>query len=150
MNAGGVIFGSLEIHESLKNQLKEKEAKITKFNQKLLNNRKSQHLGCESEIQSLKSQLIALQQNPIPQEVLLTLNDTELRVEQLEKEVQQVKKQLVDVQFELTYMKYVLEKKEKEINDKRRNNVDMLKKYIDDKATLKTSLQNYEYKVKEI
>ena len=59
MNVVEFTFGSS--NQTLKKQLKEKEAKIIELNQKLLENRKAQHLGCDSEIQNLKSQIIALQ-----------------------------------------------------------------------------------------
>ena len=60
MNFGGDAFSSSTINESLKNNLVERETEIKVLNQKKLENKKVQHLGCENEIQELKSQIYTL------------------------------------------------------------------------------------------
>jgi len=59
MNVGGDIFGSSRTHESLKKKLVEKDVNIIEIKHKLLETRKEQHLGCDNEIEKLKSQIVA-------------------------------------------------------------------------------------------
>ena len=54
----GFTFGSSD--PTLKKKIEEKEAKIRDIHQKLLERGKAVHLGCDSEIQDLKSQIKAL------------------------------------------------------------------------------------------
>ena len=61
MNVWGDDFSSSTTHESLKKKLAKREAKIRELNQKDLENKKVQHLGCENEIKELKSQIVTLQ-----------------------------------------------------------------------------------------
>ena len=61
-------FGSSD--PTLKKKIKEKEAEIKDLHQKLLEKGKALHLGCDSEIQYLKSQIKALQNKPMVEAIL--------------------------------------------------------------------------------
>ena len=56
-------FGSP--YPTLKKKIKDKEAKIRYLHQKLLETGKALHLGCDSKIQDLKSQIKSLQNMPM-------------------------------------------------------------------------------------
>ena len=73
---------------TLKKKIEEKEAEIRDLHQKLLEKGKTLHLGCDSEIQDLKSQIKSLQNKPVAKEFLYTLSDIDLRAQELDKEVQ--------------------------------------------------------------
>ena len=81
MNARGDVFSSSTIHESLKNKLSKRDVETKVLNQKILENKKVQHFGCENETRELKCQIVSLQWNPIPQVVTLlyTSNDIDSR-----------------------------------------------------------------------
>jgi len=149
MNVVEFTFGSSD--QTLKKQIEEKEANIADLNQKLLENRKVQHLGCESEIQNLKSQIKALQEKPIPkaESILYTPGDTDLRAQEIENEVKQFRRKLAEVQSELNLTKDDLKRKENEHSKKYQNNIQMLKKCLDEKDRLQTKLINFANKVKE-
>ena len=72
----------------LKKKIEEKEAEIRDIHQKLLEKGKELHLGCDSEIKYLKSQIKALQKKPMAEEILYTPSDIDLKEQELEKEVQ--------------------------------------------------------------
>lgn len=130
------VFGVASIHdESLKKKLEVKEAEVTKLKQKVFENKKVQHLGCNSEIQNLKSQIANLQEKSrvIPVATLYTPHSVELRANQQEKEIEQLRKKMNQANFDLKNTKNVLEQKEKEYMVKYKKNVDMLKKHIDEK-----------------
>ena len=55
INAVEFTFGSLD--PTLKKKIEEKEAEIRDLHQKLLDKGKALHMGCDSDIQDLKSQL---------------------------------------------------------------------------------------------
>ena len=79
-------FGSSD--PTLKKKIEKKEAEIKDLHQKLLEKGKSLHLGCDSEIQDLKSQIKSLQEKPVAEAILYTPSDTDLREQELKKEVQ--------------------------------------------------------------
>ena len=86
VNVGGDIFSASSIHESMKKNLSEKESIITKLRHNLLENKKQHYLGCNSEIEKLKSQISSLQYKSILQLVslLYTPNENYLRAQQFE------------------------------------------------------------------
>ena len=86
MNAGANLFAWSPINETLKKKLAEREDEIKDLRLKLLDNQESQHLGCKSEIEDLKSQIATLQKNNIlrPVAILYTPDNTELRAKELE------------------------------------------------------------------
>ena len=88
INVVEFTFGSSD--PTLKKKIEEKEVEIRDLHQKLLEKGKALHLGCDSEIQNLKSQIKALQEKPIPEakSILYTPGDTYLRAQELDKEVQ--------------------------------------------------------------
>ena len=55
INVVEFTFGSLD--PTLKKKIEEKEAKIRDLHQKLLEKGKALHLGCDGEIQDLRSQI---------------------------------------------------------------------------------------------
>ena len=78
-----------------------------------------------------------------------TPSDSDLRAQELEKEVQQVKRKLTTIQSELKWTKDDLKRKEDEHSKKKNNNVDMLKKCLEEKDRLHTKVINLANKVKE-
>ena len=62
-------FGSLD--PTLKRKIEEKEAGIRDLHQKLLEKVKALHLGCDSEIQDLKSKIKALQNKLVEEAIFL-------------------------------------------------------------------------------
>ena len=60
MNVERDVFSSSIIHVSLMKRLAEREEEIRELNQKKMESKKVQHLGCENEIQELKSQIFTL------------------------------------------------------------------------------------------
>ena len=65
MNAGGDVSVWSTISETLKNKVAEREDEIKEIRLKIPEDRESQHLGCKSEIEDLKSQIATLQKNNI-------------------------------------------------------------------------------------
>ena len=86
INVVEFTFGSSD--PTLKKKIEEKEAEIRDLHQKLLEKGKALHLGCDSEIQDLKSQIKALQNKPMAEAILYTPSDSDLRAQELKKEVQ--------------------------------------------------------------
>ena len=82
-----VEFTFVSSDPTLKKNIEEKEDKIRDLHQKLLEKEKMLHLGCDSEIQDLKSQMKALQYKPMAEGILYTPSDSDLRAQELEKEV---------------------------------------------------------------
>ena len=140
-------FGSSD--PTLKNMIEEKEAKIRDLHQKILEKGKALHLGCDSEIQDLKSQIKALQNKPVAEAILYTPSDSDLRAQELEKEVQQVKRKLSAVQYDLKWTDDDLKIKEDEHSNQKNNNVEMLKKFLEEKERLHRKVINLANKVKE-
>ena len=114
-----------------------------------MDNGKALHLGCDSEIKYLKSQFRSLQEKHVVEAILYTPSDTDLRAQELEKEAQQVKRKLTAVQYELKWMKDDLKKKEYEHSKQHNNNVETLKKCLEEKDRLHTKVINLANKVKE-
>ena len=82
------------------NKLAERDNKIKELRLKILEDRESQHLGCKSEIEDLKSQIATLQKNNILQLVAIvyTPDNTKLRAKELEIKTEQLRKKLTQVQ----------------------------------------------------
>ena len=115
MNVGGDIFSSSSIHESMKKKLDDQESIIIELRQCLFENRQAQHLGCNSEIEKLKSQIVSKKQKSILQSVslLYTLDKNYLREQQFEQEVQNLRIKLVELKSDLQSTKNVVQQKEK-------------------------------------
>ena len=77
INVVEFTFGSS--NPTLKKKIEEKEAKIRDLHQKLLEKGKALHLGCDSEIQYLKSQIKALQNKLVAEAIFYTPSDSDLR-----------------------------------------------------------------------
>jgi hypothetical protein len=56
------LYAPSPMVESLKMAIVERDAKIKELNNELLQNQKAHHLGCDMDIQMLKSQIVDLQQ----------------------------------------------------------------------------------------
>jgi hypothetical protein len=102
------LYAPSPMMESLKEKIVEREENIKEINNELLQNRKAQHLGCDIEIQNLKSQIVDLQQKlhsttvieAVP--ILSTTSEKQyLREQQLENEVVKLRGQLVEVRSQL-------------------------------------------------
>ena len=63
MNAGADLSTWSTIKETLTNKLAERDDEIKELILKILEDRESQHLGCKSEIEDLKSKIATLQKN---------------------------------------------------------------------------------------
>ena len=59
----GDLYGSSLLHKEMKETMAEKDAKIRELESKLLEGRKFQHLGCDMEIQTLKSTIADLEKD---------------------------------------------------------------------------------------
>ena len=57
----GDLYGSSPLHKEMKEKMARKDAKIRELGSKLLEGRQVQHLGCDMEIQTLKSTIAYLQ-----------------------------------------------------------------------------------------
>ena len=110
---------------------------------------KALHLGCDSEIQDLKYQIKALQNKPVAEAILYTPSNSDLRAQELEKEVQYVKRKLSAIQSDLKWTDDDLKRKEDEHSNQKNNNVEMLKKFLEEKSRLHTNVINLANKVKE-
>ena len=69
INVVEFTFGSSD--PTTNKKIEEKEVEIRHLHQKLLEKGKSLHLGCDSEIQDLKSQIKALQKKPLAKSILI-------------------------------------------------------------------------------
>ena len=82
----GDVFGSSPLYKQVKEDMDKKEANIRDLESKLSVGQKVQHLGCDMEIQTLKSKIVDLQ-NELQGPVFVTMaihvipNETELREE---------------------------------------------------------------------
>ena len=86
MNARADLSAWSTIKETLKNKLAKRDDEIKELRLKILEDRESQHLGCKSEMEDLKSQIATLQKNNMLQRVAImyTLDNIELRGKELE------------------------------------------------------------------
>ena len=57
----GDLYGSSPLHKEMKEQMTRKDAKMRELESKLIEGRKVQHLGCDMEIQTLKSTIDELE-----------------------------------------------------------------------------------------
>ena len=57
----GDLYGSSPLHKEMKEKMAGKDAQIREMESKLLEGRKVQHLGCDMEIQTLKSRIVDLE-----------------------------------------------------------------------------------------
>ena len=80
---------------------------------------------------------------------MYTSYDRYLRAQELEKEVQQVKRKLSAVQSDLKWTDDDIKRKEDEHSNQKNNNVEMLKKCLEEKDRLHTKVINLAKKVKE-
>ena len=60
MNAGADLSAWSTIKETLTNKLANRDDEIKELRLKILEDRESQHLGCKSEIEDLKSQIATM------------------------------------------------------------------------------------------
>ena len=81
--------------------------------------------------------------------ILYTPSDSDLREQELETKVQQVKRKLSAVQYDLKWTKDYLKRKEDGHSNQKNNNVEMLKKFLEEKDRLHTKVVNLANKVKE-
>ena len=81
--------------------------------------------------------------------ILYSPYDTDLRAQELEKEVQQVSRKLTAVESEPRWTNDDIKRKEDEHSKKHNNNLDMLKKCLEEKDRLHTKVINLANKVKE-
>ena len=78
------LHGSSPLHKEMKEKMAGKDAKIRELESKLLEGRKVQHLGCDMEIQTLKSTISDLENElkglaTAMSEIPVLPNETELR-----------------------------------------------------------------------
>ena len=152
MNVGFDLSAWSTIKETMANKIAERDDEIKELRLKILEDRESQHLGCKSEIEDLKSQIATLQKNNMLQrvEIVYTLDNTKLREKELEIETDQLKKKLTQVQSELKYANDRLQQKEKEHEEKNKKNLELMKKYIQHNDRLREFLHKCATKVKEL
>ena len=81
INVVDFTFGSS--YPTLKKKIEEKEAEIRDLHKKLLETGKALHLGCDIEIQDLKSQIKYLQEKPVEEAILYTPSDMNLRAQEI-------------------------------------------------------------------
>ena len=86
INVVEFTFGSSD--PTTNKKIEEKEDEIRDLHQKLLDKGKELHLGCDSEIQDLKSEIKDLGNKPVVEAILYTPSDSDLRAQELEKEVE--------------------------------------------------------------
>ena len=81
----GDLYGSSLLHKEMKEKMAKKDAKIRELESKLLEGcRKVQHLGCDMEIQTLKSTIADLEKElkgptAVMTAILVLPNETESR-----------------------------------------------------------------------
>jgi predicted nuclease with TOPRIM domain len=114
-------------------------------------------LGCDVDIQKLKSKIVDFQQklkSTIVMEVVsilsATLEKQYLRKKYLDNEIKKIKGQLVEVQSQLKEEKEELEKNKHDNAEKYKKNAKMLKKQAKDKHILQETLQNCAKKIKDL
>ena len=148
MNARADLSAWPTIKETLTNKRAKRDDEIKELRLKILEHRESQHLGCKSEIEDLKSQIATLQKNNILQRVAIvyTPDIIDLRAKELETEAEHLRKKMTQVQSELKYANDCLQQKENEHKEKDRKNVELLKKYIQDIDRLKEICTNVQQK----
>jgi len=98
----GGLYGSSPLHKEMKEKMAGKDAKIRELESKLLEGRKVQHLGCDMEIQTLKSTIADLEKElkgPVAAMTAIPVlpNETELREKEQEKEIHNLKRELTEV-----------------------------------------------------
>ena len=85
----GNLYGSSPLHKEMKEKMARKDAKIRELESKLLEGRKVQHLGCDMEIQTLKSRIVDLEKElkeppAVMRAILVLPNEIELRAKEQE------------------------------------------------------------------
>ena len=86
----GDLYGSSLLHKEMKEKMAGKDAKIRELKSKLLEGRTVQHLGCDIEIQTLKSTITDLEKElkgpaAAMSAIHVLPNETKLRVKSQEK-----------------------------------------------------------------
>ena len=117
------------------------DAKIRELESKLLEGRKVQHLGCDMEIQTLKSTIVDLEKKlKVPATAMTAIpilpNETESREKEQEKEIHNLKRELTEVKNQLKHTRDKLDVKEEQESTKYKKNVEMLNKLMAEKNVL--------------
>ena len=122
----------------MKEKMVGKDAKIREMESKLLERRKVQHLGCDMEIQTLKSTISNLEKElkglaAAMSAIHVLPNEIELREKEQEKEIHNLKCELSEVKNLLKHTEDKLEVKEEHESMKYKKNVEMLNKLMEEK-----------------
>ena len=117
--------------------------------------KQSVDLGCDMEIQTLKSTIADLEKElkgpAAAMSVFLVLpNKTKLRAKEQEKEIHNLKHELTEVKNQLKHNKEKLEVKEEQESTKYKKNVKMLKKLMAEKNVFLENLKKVSQRVKEL
>ena len=117
--------------------------------------RKVQNLGCEMEIQTLKSRIGDLEKELKGPAIAISAipvlpNETKLREKEQEKEIHNPKHELIEVKNYFKHTKDKLEFKEEHESMKYKKNVEMLNKLMARKNYLLDNLKKVSQRVKEL
>ena len=135
----------------MKEKMTGKDAKIRELESKLL----VQHLGCDMEIQTLKSRIVDLEKElkgpaPAMSAIPVLPNKTKLREKEQEKEIHNLKCELTEVKNQLKHTREKLEVKEECESTKYKKNVEMLNKLMAEKNVLLENLKKVSQRVKKL
>ena len=119
----------------MKEKMGGKDAKIRELESKLLEGRKVQHLGCDMEIQTLKSTIVDLEKELkgpaiVMSEIPVLPNETKLREKEQEKEIHNLKRELTKIKNQLKHTRDKLEVKEEQESTKYKKNGEMMNKLM--------------------
>ena len=97
--------------------------------------KQSVDLGCDMEIQTLKSTIANLEKElkgpvPVMTAIHVLPNETESREKEQEKEIHNLKRELTEVKNQLKHTREKLEVKEEQESTKHEKNVEMLNKMM--------------------
>ena len=107
----------------------------------MLTGRKVHHLGCDMEIQTLKSKIDDLEKElkgpaTAMSAILVLPNETKLRAKEQEKEIHNLKRELIEFKNQLKHTRETLEVKEEHESTKYKKNVEMMNKLMAEKNVL--------------